>query len=261
MKLRLCILYCLVTFCLLLGACHEKGDTPQEQSFLATVLERNNNSVLVEPLKGEAIRGSSDRLHFSTEGLDEPGAAPGDTVRIVYTGPIQESYPAGIDALSWSLEKKGDSTPIVDRTLLGKTPPTLSVLYGEARKDIAAGTATWSYFDPEKKQVLTITSDAMHPLERRSQLPQLSKCSDTVLSLSFPVPPDSLEVRCWPEAYLERGLEFQSEYEALTVSDGQVTLPSSEDGLVLEVIATWEYEGSTTSYGDASYAFFISSAQ
>ena len=76
-----------------------------ESSFVATVIEINGTSVLVEPVEGEDELRSSDKIYFSTEKFDDIGAEIGSVVQITYTGEIMESYPAQINAKSWSLSK------------------------------------------------------------------------------------------------------------------------------------------------------------
>lgn len=79
---------------------------PEEESFLATVVELSVVSALVEPLEGEEERKSSDRIRFSVKGLEGIGVEPGDIVEIFYDGVIKESYPAGITVSRWELSGK-----------------------------------------------------------------------------------------------------------------------------------------------------------
>lgn len=68
-------------------------------SFKAKILEVRENSILVEPLKGEQERNSCDKIYVSTD-LQSTNSVPelkkGDEVTIVYNGSIGESYPANI---------------------------------------------------------------------------------------------------------------------------------------------------------------------
>lgn len=82
------------------------GSTGEEKSFQATVLEVNDSSALVEALEDEEVRNSSDQFSFGTENLDDIGAEAGDIVRVLYTGGIMETYPAQIQAVSWSVVRK-----------------------------------------------------------------------------------------------------------------------------------------------------------
>ena len=84
-------------------------EQPEEESFLATVVELSVVSAVVEPLEGEEERKSSDRIRFSVkglEGMDGTWAEPGDIVEIFYDGMIKESYPAGIAVSKWKLSEK-----------------------------------------------------------------------------------------------------------------------------------------------------------
>ena len=83
--------------------------TPDEGTgtaqFTARVLEvkEDGAALLVEPLEGEAERGSADRIVVTVNG-EVPPLAAGDLVRITYDGMIQETYPAGISG-AVSIEK------------------------------------------------------------------------------------------------------------------------------------------------------------
>ena len=74
-----------------------------EFSFIATVLEINDSSVLVEPVEGEDELHSSDEITFSTKNLQNIEVEVGSVVQVNYTGGIMESYPAQINATSWKL--------------------------------------------------------------------------------------------------------------------------------------------------------------
>lgn len=59
--------------------------------FRAVVLEVNDDSILVEPLEGEELRDSYDRIVVNTRHLERPVLSVGDEVRIAYDGWIVES--------------------------------------------------------------------------------------------------------------------------------------------------------------------------
>lgn len=84
-------------------------EQPEEERFLATVVENSVVSALVEPLEGEKERKSSDRIRFSVkgvEGMEGTWVEQGDIVEIFYDGVIKESYPAGITVSKWELSEK-----------------------------------------------------------------------------------------------------------------------------------------------------------
>ncbi len=66
--------------------------------FKATVLETEESSVLVEPVKGSVERSSSDKIYVYTDNADT--FKKGDLVNISYDGMIQELYPARIPEAS-----------------------------------------------------------------------------------------------------------------------------------------------------------------
>lgn len=72
-------------------------------SFVATVLQISGDSVLVQPVAGEAELQSSDKILFSAGSLGDIGAKVGSDVEIYYTGGIMESYPAQICAIKWEI--------------------------------------------------------------------------------------------------------------------------------------------------------------
>ena len=80
-----------------------------EHSFSAKVESIDGDTVTVTPLKGEDELNSSDKIVFSKSGLDDITVyGKSDEreyiVNIRYVGDIRETYPASIDAVSWSLE-------------------------------------------------------------------------------------------------------------------------------------------------------------
>jgi hypothetical protein len=83
----------------LLSCGQSKND--EDASFNAKILQIYATSVIVEPLEGEDILRSSDRISFKTGNLEEINASVNDIVTIQYTGIIRESYPAQIDPISW----------------------------------------------------------------------------------------------------------------------------------------------------------------
>lgn len=105
------ILSLALIFVLLLSACSGlAADGPGgEMNFDGQILEIYDGGVLVEPVEGEDIRSSSDKISFSTDELDDIGAQMGDTVTVRYSGEVMESYPAQVIALGWSISEKGVS--------------------------------------------------------------------------------------------------------------------------------------------------------
>ena len=71
--------------------------------FVATVVELNATSALVQPAFGENELRSSDRISCGITQLGDIGAQVGSNVEIWYKGGIMESYPAQIQAIKWSL--------------------------------------------------------------------------------------------------------------------------------------------------------------
>ena len=73
--------------------------------FEATVLEINENSVLVAPFgDGDGISGI-DKVEFGTANLPKLNIKVGSKIKVGYNGQVMYSYPAQINALSWQLIK------------------------------------------------------------------------------------------------------------------------------------------------------------
>ena len=73
--------------------------------FVATILELDSSSALVQPVEGEDELRSADKIHLDIANLGDIGAQVGSEVEIYYTGGIMESYPAQINAVKWELAK------------------------------------------------------------------------------------------------------------------------------------------------------------
>jgi len=99
---RIIICFIFIMMCVLVG-CSNQG---KEVSLIATVLENNQSSLLVEPAEGSIELSSSDRFVAHTgdaiitdpqgSKVDITAVAVGDQVMIIYSGEIAESYPAQI---------------------------------------------------------------------------------------------------------------------------------------------------------------------
>ena len=80
-----------------------KEEPNVEHSFIATILEINGSSVTVHPVGNSAVLMSSDKVSFGTTGLEKIDVEVGSVVKVIYTGGVMESYPAKVNAKSWSL--------------------------------------------------------------------------------------------------------------------------------------------------------------
>lgn len=74
-----------------------------EHSFVATVLEINGTSVVVQPVADSAVLMSTDKVSFGTSDLEKIEVEVGCVVKVTYTGGVMESYPAQVHAISWEL--------------------------------------------------------------------------------------------------------------------------------------------------------------
>lgn len=66
-------------------------------TFTATVLEMGEGYLLVEPVEGDPMLATADRIEVPTGDVTLPdGVTEGTMVRITFTGGVMESYPAQI---------------------------------------------------------------------------------------------------------------------------------------------------------------------
>jgi len=89
------------------GSTVEDSDATQSvemHTFGAIVLEISEKYLLVEPLAGESILASADRIVVSVSTVESlPNLTVGDQVVITYDGFIRESYPAQVTAFDVTL--------------------------------------------------------------------------------------------------------------------------------------------------------------
>ena len=74
-----------------------------EHSFIATILEINGSSVIVQPVGDSAVFMSTDKISFGTSELEKIEFEVGSVVKVTYKGDVMESYPAQVHATSWKL--------------------------------------------------------------------------------------------------------------------------------------------------------------
>ena len=77
------------------------GGAPALTTFTATVLELGDGYLLVEPVAGDEMLATADRIRVSLDGAVLPdGVAEGAVVEITFDGLIRESYPAQISGVT-----------------------------------------------------------------------------------------------------------------------------------------------------------------
>ncbi len=85
-----------------IGSLWYQEEEEVERSFIATVLEINGESVVVEPVAKEAS-SLSGKISFGTASLEKIDFQIGSVVKVTYKGSVMESYPAQIRATKWEL--------------------------------------------------------------------------------------------------------------------------------------------------------------
>lgn len=79
------------------------------------------------------------------------------------------------------------------------TPPELKITYdGEKSISVNAGIYCW-IIDDGSEEPTGICCDALHPLESRKYMKKFTASSEKIKAV-FPIEPDSVIVRCWPES-------------------------------------------------------------
>ncbi len=71
--------------------------TRQSEEFNAIIIEINGRTAIVEPLAGESIRASGDRVSIP---LPSDDFALYDAITVSHTGMVMESYPLQVDVIS-----------------------------------------------------------------------------------------------------------------------------------------------------------------
>ena len=75
----------------------QEGVQVTETAFTATVLEAGDGYLLVEPVEGDPMLATADRIQVSTKDVELPdGVTEGSKVTITFSGGVMESYPAQI---------------------------------------------------------------------------------------------------------------------------------------------------------------------
>lgn len=75
----------------------QEGVQVTETAFTATVLEAGDGYLLVEPVEGDPMLATADRIQVYTKDVEVPdGVTEGSKVTITFSGGVMESYPAQI---------------------------------------------------------------------------------------------------------------------------------------------------------------------
>lgn len=137
-----------------------RDEEEEQHSFYATVLETEENRILVEPVSGSDERNSADQIWVS---LNEtiPKIVSGDTVRVIYDGLIAESYPAQILSVSAvyivsntedieveseirSYYYSGSPDPVASTLLLSEENQTFQFTFSGLSSYLPVGKYEWS---------------------------------------------------------------------------------------------------------------------
>ena len=114
------VLLVVLSFVLLLGLVACQKETEKAYKFKGKIVEMYMSNLIVEPLEGEDIRRSSDRIQVwygQNPEFHPPIFPQGTLVEIEYDGNINESYPAQINAISLrTIDEEGNDIipPIAD---------------------------------------------------------------------------------------------------------------------------------------------------
>lgn len=106
----------------------EKTGKPDEEEmfhFFGKVIESNQDSIIVEPNKGEAIRKSADKISISLGENNDAIYQIGSNVKVTYKGYVMETYPAQVDVVNIELK----SVEEFELRFYDKQPKTDQKLY------------------------------------------------------------------------------------------------------------------------------------
>lgn len=102
-----------------------KLDEEEMFHFFGKVIESNQNSIVVEPNKGEAIRKSADKISISLGENNDAIYQIGSNVKVTYKGYVMETYPAQVDVVNIELK----SVEKFELRFYDKQPKTDQKLY------------------------------------------------------------------------------------------------------------------------------------
>lgn len=109
----------------------EQEEEKMVKTFAAVIVQINLNTVIVEPIDDSSAAQISDRISFDISKLEKLDACVGDLVKVTYEGPVLDSYPAIINAISW--EFGGDEymcmKPVIYLYPEKETPVTVKLDY------------------------------------------------------------------------------------------------------------------------------------
>jgi hypothetical protein len=100
MKKRILLILCIIALVMGFTACTGVGNNdPAEHLFTGTIIEKNDQTVIVEPDNGEEIRSSGDKVSVVLPD-NSLNLQVGDSVVVGYDGDVMESYPLQINLIS-----------------------------------------------------------------------------------------------------------------------------------------------------------------
>ena len=97
-----------------------RGESENNPTFFAKVIESDSNYIIVEPFENEEIRKTSDKFYISLGENNDCLYVVGTSIKVTYTGFIRETYPAQIDVTNIELK----STDTFEIIFHDKSPQT-----------------------------------------------------------------------------------------------------------------------------------------
>lgn len=128
------------------------------------------------------------------------------------------------------------------------SPDPINIVYDDSMKaEIKPHSFCWTVTGDSGKAE-GICADALHPLQSRKYMSELSVKSDKVMA-EFPIEPDKVTVRCWPESAWDK---IDSVPEEIENENGSFTL---KKGGYIYMITLW-WESGPLRGSDVSYCFY-----
>jgi hypothetical protein len=98
---------------------------------------------------------------------------------------------------------------------------------------IKPGASYWHYYDG--KEIVTLSSDAVHPLDNFNNKVRISGTNK--IRISFSYPPSRYTVSYWHEKYIGDFSTYEDNFETMEIENAVIELPDLDHGYIFEIKA------------------------
>jgi hypothetical protein len=136
-----------------------------------------------------------------------------------------------------------------------KELPVLYLMYHIEGKPVTTAIQSsqylWEYYNEDETQTQIIGDSFFHPLAIVDLLPKIEIPEEMKrVKVSFSIPPNSYNVRYWPDRYAGNKEAELSQYKDLKIVLDTFTIPNDEKGFIVQIYAVWPQ-------GEAYYSLYI----